>query len=244
MTQAVQSAQGEDRSSYQEILPWTEDSFGFAKATEATGWIDPTFAANWARLWEERKPRGAYHYLHPSLNAAEQANFFMSVVRQHGLEPGDMLAVDVEITAGAQAPDGAQVPEFSDPHAAARSSVPPSGALASRSLVDSSTLQFLQTLAPLAGANQHPLLVYTNLDIAAQLISCIGFELWIAHPVSPPDYSAPQSVEPWPRWRFWQWEFGGGPGGGDRDAYNGTLAELEAWINSFKPLAPTSSEPS
>jgi GH25 family lysozyme M1 (1,4-beta-N-acetylmuramidase) len=73
-------------------------------------------------------------------------------------------------------------------------------------------------------------LVYTSLSVASVLGACTEFELWIAHPA----LDAPPSVAPWKNWRFWQWGFGGGPGGGDRDAYNGTLAELTEWINSFK----------
>jgi Glycosyl hydrolases family 25 len=100
MTQAVHSAEGEDRSSYQKVGPWTSDAFGLVKATEATNWADPTFAENWANLRGERKPRGAYHFFHPEMNAAEQAEFFMSVLHKNGLEPGDMLVIDSEIIAG------------------------------------------------------------------------------------------------------------------------------------------------
>src|ERR1700722_7595476 len=97
MTQAVHSAEGEDRSSYQKVGPWTSDAFGLVKATEATNWADPTFAENWANLRGERKPRGAYPFFHPEMNAAEQAEFFMSVLHKNGLEPGDMLVIDSEI---------------------------------------------------------------------------------------------------------------------------------------------------
>jgi GH25 family lysozyme M1 (1,4-beta-N-acetylmuramidase) len=220
---SVHSAEGEDRSSFQQVVPWTADDFGFVKATEATGWVDPKFAANWANLHQEGKHRGAYHFFHPEMDAAEQANFFMSVVRKQGLEPGDMLVIDSEILSGA---DGAL--EFSSPNGTQRSNVPVVGALASSSLVGSGTLTFLQTVASLAGKS-NPVLVYTNLSVAALLGSCTDFDLWIAYPAD----SAPESVAPWPHWRFWQWSFGGGEGGGDRDAYNGTQQELNAWLSTF-----------
>jgi len=239
--EAVQSAQGEDRSSYQNVVPWNADDFGFTKATEATGWSDPTFAANWANLRADGKPRGAYHFFHPSINATEQAGFFLSVVRANGgLEPGDMLMIDTEITVGA---DGAE--EYSDPaHASLRSNVTPTGTLASAALVASGTLTFMQTVrSALVHPERHPLVVYTNLSVGALLGSCTEFNLFIAYP----SLTAPPSVAPWSNWRFWQWQFGGGPGGGDRDAYNGTSEALAAWINSFKPAAaaapPASSVP-
>ncbi len=225
---AVESAQGEDRSSYQDVVPWTADDFGFTKATEATGWTDPTFAANWANLRAEGKPRGAYHFFHPSISATAQADFFLSFVRANGgLEPGDMLMIDTEITVGA---DGIEV--FSDPaQAGLRSNVPPSGTLASPALVDSGTLTFLETVrSSLVHPERHPLVVYTNLSVGSLLTSCTQFNLFIAYP----SLTAPPSVAPWPNWRFWQWEFGGGPGGGDRDAYNGTQAALMAWLDTFK----------
>ncbi len=228
MTQ-VHSAQGEDRSSYQPVAPWTADSFGFTKATEGTDWLDPTFAANWASLREEGKPRGAYHFFHPGIDPVAQAKFFLSVVHEHGLKPGDMLVVHSEIAATA-----AGAAQLSTAHSSQRSSAPLSSASATADTVNSGTRQFLETVRGLAGRH-HPLLVYTNLSVGALLNRCTGFELFIAYPAD----TAPPSVAPWPRWRFWQWGFGGGPGGGDRDAYNGTEAELLAWISSFKTAAST-----
>jgi GH25 family lysozyme M1 (1,4-beta-N-acetylmuramidase) len=239
----VHSAEGEDRSSWQNVVPWTADDFGITKATEATGWVDPTFAANWARLKQEGKPRGAYHYFHPSIDAAAQAEFFVATVRKQGLEPGDMLAIDTEITVGAE---GDQ--EFSSPQGMQRSNVPLTGSLAGTALVDAGTRRFMDSVAGLVGP-RHPLLIYTNLSVGSLLQSCTHYELWIAYPSD----SAPQSVAPWSRWRIWQWAFGGGAGGGDRDGYNGTREDLDAWIETFrqqphpppppKPVTPPPPEP-
>jgi GH25 family lysozyme M1 (1,4-beta-N-acetylmuramidase) len=224
-TGAVQSAQGEDRSIYQRILPWFEDDFGFAKATEATDWRDPTFPANWAELRRAGKPRGAYHFFHPELSAVAQATFFVSVVRENGLEPGDMLVVDSEIAPG---PGG--VLASSNSTGMGTPNIPFATTVGAPELVGLGTLRFLRAVAQLVGPD-HPLLVYTNLNVAQYLGCCTRFDLWIANPA----LSAPESVAPWKQWRFWQWEFGGGEGGGDRDAYNGTKEEMMVWINSFKP---------
>ena len=234
--QAVQSAQGEDRSSFQPIGPWTAvDKFGFTKATEALDWTDPTFEANWNALKNEGKFRGAYHFFHPNLDPEGQAVFFLDYVNAHGgLEPGDMLVVDSEITAGAGGTlvvGGAPGPGgmTSD---MARPMVPVSGTVVGASAVGDATLAFLRKLQGVLGParNRHPIGVYTDLSIAATLQNCTYHFLWIAYP----SYTAPPSVLPWTNWRFWQWEFGGGPGGGDRDAYNGTLPEMTEWIGSFR----------
>jgi hypothetical protein len=190
MTQVVHSAQGEDRSSYQTVSPWTAVRFGFAKATEGTTWKDPTFAANWANLLAEGKPRGAYHFFHPELDPRAQAQFFMSMVQENGLEPGDMLVVDSEVYAGASG-----VLQFSDPNGARRANVPFAGSLASADLVGSGTLTFLETVEDIIKERQehHPRFVYTNLSVGALLGSCSHFHLWIAYPSG----TAPASVAPW-----------------------------------------------
>jgi GH25 family lysozyme M1 (1,4-beta-N-acetylmuramidase) len=220
----VHRAQGEDRSSYQQIGPWSASSFGFAKATEGTGWTDPTFAANWAALKAAGKPRGAYHFFHPELNAVAQANFFLSVVDAHGLGQGDMLVIDCEVFPG---PGGVLDPGPTD-NFMARPAVPFAGALSSAEAVGSGTHAFLAALHEGAQPH-HPRIVYTTLSGLAYLDSCSHYQLWIAHPAS----AAPTDVSPWTSWRFWQWQFGGGPGGGDCDAFNGTETDLRNWLDTY-----------
>jgi lysozyme len=231
----VHSAQGEDRSDYQSVGPWTaENAFGFAKATEGLGWTGETFEANWKALKQENKIRGAYHFFYPTQSGAAQADFFLDYVLDHGgLAPGDMLVVDSEIGAG---PDGSLVVGSQGGTGPvsymARPAKPIVGSLADGETVGGGTLAFLRRVEQRLGPSsvQHPVLVYTNLSVAQQLPECTYHELWIAYPA----LDAPPSVAPWKTWRFWQWEFGGGPGGGDRDAFNGTAAELTAWINTFR----------
>src|SRR6266700_4008854 len=98
------SAQGEDRSDFQAVFPWSGLDFGFVKATEGTGWTGHTFAANWAELAKEAKPRGAYHFLHPSEDPVVQAQHFVGVVKAAGLRAGDMLVVDTEVFEGLSGP--------------------------------------------------------------------------------------------------------------------------------------------
>ena len=92
----TRSAQGEDRSGFQAEASWRGNSFGICKATEGLTFVDPTFAANWARLRAELKPRGAYHF-DPGLDPVAQARFFVATVKAAGLRPPDMLVADIDI---------------------------------------------------------------------------------------------------------------------------------------------------
>jgi lysozyme len=73
-----------------------------------------------------------------------------------------------------------------------------------------------------ATGGRNPVLVYSDLSVAATLTSCTGYDLWVAWPSDTP----PPSVAPWKTWRLWQWQMTGL----DRDAYNGTPAEMTAWL--------------
>lgn len=76
-----------------------------------------------------------------------------------------------------------------------------------------------------AAAPRSPVLVYSDLSMLPSLGSCAGYLLWAAWPSA----TAPADVAPWKTWTFWQWN----ETTLDRDAYNGTAAELDAWIGSI-----------
>ena len=85
----------------------------------------------------------------------------------------------------------------------------------------------LHTLRP-----ENPIGVYTFINFAKQgYCSGLGnWPLWLAYPAA----TAPMPPPPWVKWRFWQW---GTRNGVDADAFNGTAADLTAWIGSFQPPA-------
>src|SRR5204862_547600 len=61
--------------------------------------------------------------------------------------------------------------------------------------------------------------------------NCAGlgsYPLWLAIFQS----ATPTAPAPWHAWKFWQ---SGEASGHDNDVFNGTPAELTAWINSFQP---------
>jgi GH25 family lysozyme M1 (1,4-beta-N-acetylmuramidase) len=217
----VASAQGEDRSNFQSVTNWNGLNFGFCKATEGTTFTDSTFAANWANLKAQGLPRGAYHFFHPSENAAAQAAFFLATVKAHGLEAGDMLVIDSELSSGIAADRLATVKARAAYHAEDDLNV-------STALVDSATAAFLADVQANIPAGV-ALITYTDLTLASEMqVTASRFPLlWIAWPSS----SAPANCGAFSRWLFWQW---GIVGGIDRDAFNGTAADLAAWIKSLK----------
>jgi hypothetical protein len=96
---------------------------------------------------------------------------------------------------------------------------------------------FCDTVARLAGPHC-PVLVYTDPAVAPRLGSCTGYPLWVAA-----YQSAAPDVAPWRTWRFWQW----GDTPVDHDAYNGTAADLHAWLQTYAatpkpPVPPTPEE--
>jgi len=225
----INSAQGGDTSDYQPVCAYRGYDFGYPKATEGTGFIAHTFAGSFANL--KGRPRGAYHFYHPSLNATDQARFFWSVVKAQNPQPGDFLVADIEIMVGADgsweaSPSAARRMNQPELHFAA---APPAHA----GVLTNGSRVFLDELSSLAGPH-HPVLVYTNLNVGAQLTSCTGYGLIIAYP----SHLAPKSVFPWKTWLMWQWGAGGGPCGGDSDAFNGTKADLQAWQDKYKPHDP------
>jgi hypothetical protein len=231
------SPQGEDRSSFQSVTSWHGNAFGFCKATESTSWTDPDFAANWANLRAEGIPRGAYHYFHPSASPIDQAHHFVHVVSSQGLHASDALVVDAEILVGA---DGTTL-AYSSPQGAARSNLPGTlGSVAHAGVVGSSAKLFADTVRSLTGIRMELMLTYTDLAAGAFLgpLAFAGYPLWIAYPSA----TFPPSVYPWRKdqTKFWQWAFGGGRGGGDRDAFMGTEAGLHDYFYGAPPPPPAS----
>lgn len=86
--------------------------------------------------------------------------------------------------------------------------------------------EFMAELGRLVPRN--PRGVYTFIDFAKEGYNAgLGeYALWLAYPAA----AAPAPPPPWVKWTIWQW---GTRDGTDADAFNGTAAELDAWIASF-----------
>lgn len=260
------SAQGEDRSDFEQVLPPVDRNgklldFIWFKATEATNWKSKTYARNIALAKQHRVPFGSYHFLHPSLDVDLQVASFLAFVSENGgLEPGAMLACDSEISSGVNGrpmlrsdrsdlllrdpiTSEARIrPGVDYPHRLLSHSTP---AQLAADLVDSATREFMQRLqlgVGLAlGGDECQECVYTFLDMAHQLPSCTEYPLWIAFFSG----SAPGSVTPWKDWTQWQYAGGGGNGGSDQDAFNGTTEQFNSWrLAKVRKQPPPPPQPS
>lgn len=100
--------QGIDVSSYQGAVDWASwrrkgKTFAIAKATEGRTLRDSQFARNWRELKRAGLVRGAYHFAHPRNAVNAEADFFVATIRAQGVEPGDLVALDLEVSDGTSA---------------------------------------------------------------------------------------------------------------------------------------------
>lgn len=235
------NARGEDRSNFQNIRPWTGLDFGGCKATEGLSFIDHTFVSNWETLKAAGIPRMAYHYFHPAWDAAAQARFFYGIVSAAGVRRGDILAADVEISAGEVM--GARSRTLGEwlrgtVHTHSPRQNQPAKIRGLRAgTVNQAAKVFLDTLQGLAGPHVQ-VIVYTNRSVGQTLTSCSRYPLWIAWYAASP----PVSVTPWGNYLIWQ-NGQTGPAGGDFNWWHGTKADMHAYVakiagNTPPPVTP------
>lgn len=93
---------GPDVSQWQGTVDWKAvakwAAFGWTKATDGTGFVNPTFAENWNGMRSAGLTvRGAYHFAEPG-DARAQGRFFAETVEHHGgFGPGTLAALDAEV---------------------------------------------------------------------------------------------------------------------------------------------------
>jgi GH25 family lysozyme M1 (1,4-beta-N-acetylmuramidase) len=176
--------------------------FGFAKATEGTGFIDSSFAHNWPAMRAAGVLRGAYHFFRPSVDGAAQADYFVNqIVARGGLQAGDLPPVaDVEVSDNQSA-----------------------------SVVVSRLRAFLQRVQARTGRT--PLIYTANFFWGDYLgnPNFSGYPLWVAN-YGPSCPYLPNAWANWKFWQYSDnAKVNGIPGGVDGDIYNGTLAERRAF---------------
>jgi hypothetical protein len=70
------------------------------KFTEGSDYRNPDAKADWDFLWEHKLGRIAYLYAHPSVSVSATVQAFKAMTDKLGLEPGDGVAVDLEVSDG------------------------------------------------------------------------------------------------------------------------------------------------
>ncbi len=96
--------QGADVSKYQADFNWKAAgvTFGYARISDGTTYIDSWFDANWKKMKDAGVLRGAYQYFRPGQSASAQANMVVQKVGKLGV--GDLpCVIDVEATDGQSA---------------------------------------------------------------------------------------------------------------------------------------------
>ena len=197
---------GIDVSHWQGTIDWqkvatTGVKFAFIKATEGSKYHDVKYIANFEGARSAGILTGAYHFLSHNVNAAEQALYFLQVVRQ------------AQEIAGCKHP----LPLVLDCEEPGRSSV-------LRPLI-------LDFLAVIEKAGFITPIIYTSPGYWRGYIGrhdeFLRYPLWVANYRAP----YPQQFYPWLKWSFWQYsEKGAIPGiagsSVDLDLFNGSLTDL------------------
>lgn len=200
------NAQGIDVANYAGQFDWAGTSglsFGICRASQGLGASgtnspDPYLSWNWPRIKDQGLARGAYHFLDPDLDGAEQASYFVNTVSAVGLETTDMLWLDNE-TAGA-----------------------------SVTAVAACARDFMAKLTSLRPHNPCGVYSYWSFITSGNCAGLSGYPLWLAIYQT----ATPGAPAPWSAWTFWQ---SGGTSTYDNDVFNGSAADLSAWIGSFQP---------
>jgi lysozyme len=95
---------GIDVSHFQGSIDWSkvaaqDIAFAYAKASEGNTVTDPCFVANYQGIKAAGMRRGAYHFLHANVAAADQVKHFLSLLGP--VQPGDLPPMlDVETACG------------------------------------------------------------------------------------------------------------------------------------------------
>jgi GH25 family lysozyme M1 (1,4-beta-N-acetylmuramidase) len=217
---------GIDVSHWQGRIDWTAVStegvkFAYIKATEATTYTDPSFAANFAGASDAGVIRGAYHFAVPNASSGSaQANYLVD-------------------NGGTWAADGRTLPPALDIEYNPYGADPCYGLSAAQ--MRSWVADFVNTVYDRTG--RWPV-IYTTANwwsrcTANSPYSGANSPLWIASwNNSSHIYYRPAG---WSTYTFWQYaDRGVAPG--DQDVFNGTLTQLRAF--AVRSDRPTNSTPS
>jgi GH25 family lysozyme M1 (1,4-beta-N-acetylmuramidase)/acylphosphatase len=176
--------------------------FGFAKASEGTGFTDGSFPHNWSGMRAAGVLRGAYHFFRPSIDPTAQADHFVDVINANGgLKPGDLPPVaDVEVSDNVGA-----------------------------ATVIARLHTFLDRVQARTGRT--PMIYTANFFWGSYLgnPNFTQYPLWVAN-YGPSCPYLPNAWGDWKFWQYTDAAgVSGIPGGVDGDEFNGTLADLQAW---------------
>jgi lysozyme len=221
------TVEGVDVSEFQGSINWNSvhgsgRDFAVARVSDGTGHPDATFAANWSGIKAAGMVRGVYQFFRASEDPTAQANLLVSAVGSLGADDLPPVA-DVEVSDGV------------------------SGATLSANLAT-----WVSVIKAKTGRTP---IIYTAPGFWNSLPNTGQFgsdTLWVANW----QVSCPDTPTPWTSWKFWQYDDGsttanvpGISGAVDKDRFNGSLAQLQAfggpvpwaaqYVSQSFPLATT-----
>jgi lysozyme len=200
---------GIDVSKYQGDIDWAEVRksgvrFAWIKATEGGDVLDPKFAQNWEGAKAAGVPRGAYHFAYWCRPMEEQALWFLTNVPN---EP-DALPPVLDV-------------EWNGHSKTCPKRVPKSVALAEMKVM----------LAAMERAYGKRPVIYTTVDFHRDVMQgeFTDYPIWVRSVKYHPTVKYGSR-----RWRFWQHTAEGRVkgirGNVDRNAFNGSAKEWQAWL--------------
>jgi len=221
---------GTDVSGYQPVISWMFArnhgvTFGWAKATEGTGYVNPEYVEQITGARAVGIHIGSYHFARPSshpnltgANSAEsEAQFFWSVASNYIKAGGEFMVPML---------DWEDVRLTNQLSATACSAWVNQWCLSVSNYAFASGVAGVKPVVYTGAWYSTPSATYSGLTTAVT-----GWPAWIAaYPSNPnPQAGGPASTYPWPTWTFWQYADTNWTGG-DADVFKGTLAGLAAHI--------------
>lgn len=200
--------QGIDAARFQTYVDWdlvagANIRFAFLKATEGGDLLDPAFKDHWRGAGRAGIARGAYHFYYFCTAPEVQAKWF---IRNVPKTPGSLPPV-LDMEWNPFSPTCQRRPEAS---------------------VIRTEMQTWLTQVE-AAFGQRPI-IYTTPGFYedAELDRLKGYEFWLRSTAKTPEEAFPEQS-----WRFWQFSatgiVPGVLGDTDRNVFNGTLAQWDAW---------------
>ncbi len=191
--------------------------FAFTKASESTGYVDPTFTSNMTNGRTAGLYMGCYHFARPEVNTANptaEANHFVNVAGAYLVGGYLRPVLDLETGSGL-----------------------------GKTTLSNWVNAWLDRVEQLTGIEP---MIYTNTNYATNYLNSTvsSRTVWIANWGGDPQTGNP-GTGVFPTWAFWQYSATGSvpgiSGNCDLDVFHGTLAQLQSYVipSSVVVCSPT-----